>query len=432
MEKSYEEILDYIIGLEIIDTHEHLPAFERSRDRDTDVLGEYLLHYFNRDLISAGLPEDEMPTLVSPAVDVLEKWRIVEPYWEMCRYTGYGQSLEFAAKGVYDIGRIDAETILELNERFLKGLQARHFRKVLKDLCKIKVSVLDIVPGGVDDVCDEPDREFFVKTNRIDRLVYPKTHEDILFLERRHGKHIASFTDYLDACAATMEFFASQSCILKCALAYERSLRFERTSWREAEEAFLSLFQPSYYDRIALPENRPLCAGIAFQDYVMHHLLDIAQEKKMALQIHTGIQEGNGNLLRNSNPTLLNNLFLDYPGIKFDVFHIGYPYQRELGVLAKWFPNVWVDMCWSHIISPVAARHALDEWLEMVPFNKILGFGGDYLFVDGVYGHLRIARDNIALTLAGRVDSGFMGMEEAKLVASSLLCANPAHVYGLE
>ena len=133
-----------------------------------------------------------------------------------------------------------------------------------------------------------------------------------------------------------------------------------------------------------------------------------------------------------SNPALLNNLFLDYPGLKFDVFHISYPYQGKLGVMAKWLPNVWADMCWSHIVSPAAARNTLNEWLEMVPYNKILGFGGDYLFVDGVYGHLTIAQKNIALTLAGRVDSGLFEMDEAKLIAHALLCQNPAQVYGIE
>ena len=48
------------------------------------------------------------------------------------------------------------------------------------------------------------------------------------------------------------------------------------------------------------------------------------------MQIHTGIQEGNGNILTNSKPTDLNEIFLEYPNMRFDIFHIGYPYHMEL------------------------------------------------------------------------------------------------------
>lgn len=37
------------------------------------------------------------------------------------------------------------------------------------------------------------------------------------------------------------------------------------------------------------------------------------------------------------------------------------------------------------MIMPV---NALLEWFDTVPLNKISAFGGDYLSVDGVYGHL--------------------------------------------
>ena len=39
------------------------------------------------------------------------------------------------------------------------------------------------------------------------------------------------------------------------------------------------------------------------------------------------------------------------------------------------FPNVFIDMCWAHIISPAAVTAALADFLDGVPFNKIMGFG---------------------------------------------------------
>ena len=42
MEKIFEEILDYTKDLKIIDTHEHLPSKEELRDKDTDIIKEYM------------------------------------------------------------------------------------------------------------------------------------------------------------------------------------------------------------------------------------------------------------------------------------------------------------------------------------------------------------------------------------------------------
>ena len=47
-----------------------------------------------------------------------------------------------------------------------------------------------------------------------------------------------------------------------------------------------------------------------------HFILNLLDKKRRTLQIHTGIQEGSGNLINNSDPTLLSNLFLDYKNIK--------------------------------------------------------------------------------------------------------------------
>ena len=76
------------------------------------------------------------------------------------------------------------------------------------------------------------------------------------------------------------------------------------------------------------------------------------------MQIHTGLQAGNGNYVQHTQPSQLSNIFLRYPRVKFDMFHIGFPYQHELTVLAKTFPNVYADFCWMHVVSPSAARAA--------------------------------------------------------------------------
>ena len=169
--KIYEEIFDYVKDLEIIDTHEHLPYREDARNKDTDVLKEYLTHYFNRDLISAGLKISDFQKVIDNKLPLTERWKLVEPYWEAARNTGYGRALDISAKGLYGIDRICGETIEGLNEAFLKSLKQGHFRKVLKEKSKIKISLLD---SNL-----ECDKAFFRSVYRLDNFIYPKTRGDI-------------------------------------------------------------------------------------------------------------------------------------------------------------------------------------------------------------------------------------------------------------
>jgi predicted TIM-barrel fold metal-dependent hydrolase len=121
-------------------------------------------------------------------------------------------------------------------------------------------------------------------------------------------------------------------------------------------------------------EARPL------QDYMFHQIVRAAVERDVPIQIHTGLQEGNGNILENSNPLLLTNLCLEYPRAKFDLFHGGCPFMGEALALAKNFSNVfWI--CWLYIIS-VGRRLTLHEAIETVPANKIF-VHGDFIIPEG-------------------------------------------------
>ena len=110
MDKTYRDLLDHINTLEIIDTHEHLPSNEKDRDKDTDIIKEYMSHYFDRDLVSAGLAKCDRQRIIEEKLTIMEKWKIVEPYWEVSRFTGYGRALDIAAQELYGIDKIDGST----------------------------------------------------------------------------------------------------------------------------------------------------------------------------------------------------------------------------------------------------------------------------------------------------------------------------------
>lgn len=425
MNRYFAGIYEYVKSLEIIDTHEHLAASNARRNQDNDVITEYISQYFGRDLISAGLSvRDYAAAVTNGILSVREKWLLLEPYWECCRHTGYGQSLDISVRDLYGIERIGGDTVEALDKAFRATLGDDQFRFVLKQKSKIVTSLLD------KDYSLDSDRNLFTPVCRIDSMIRPATGREINALENCAGLTITCFEDYLEACEHRLDKLIQDGAkVLKSALAYVRSLEYGRVEKADAEADFNKFFFQQY----CINKNDKIyTSGDRFQNFMMHYLLRLIGRRAITLQIHTGIQEGNGNNLDNSNPRHLNRLFLEYPDVNFDIFHMGYPYQNELAALCKNLPNVYIDMCWAHVISPPVCRTALGEWLESVPINKISAFGGDYAFIDGVYGHQYIARRNVAQTLSGKVADGLFDEKQAMNIARMIFHDNPCRLFGLD
>jgi len=423
---AYSSLLDHIQSLAIIDTHEHLP-FEADRPKDADVLAEWLVHYFSCDLISAGLADKDLAVVRDSRKAIKDRWEIVAPYWHAAESTGYGRALAIAARDLYGIDEINARTIHKLDRKFREARErGGHYAFVLKKKSGIALSIRDSMPTPYGETADP-----FVFTLRTDSFICPTHYTQMRAAGAEVGLEVHTLCDWMDVTRRQIEKYLNgrtRVVCLKCGLAYHRSLRFDKVTRADAERAFNEFFEDGN-----LPDWRPpIKAGKALSNWMMHFVCRVADDHQLAYQIHTGLQEGNGNIVYDSNPELLSNLFLEYRNVKFDIFHMGYPYVMELGALAKNFRNVFIDMCWGHIISPEAARRALVEWLDAVPANKISAFGGDYCFIDGVYGHQYLARRNVARALAEKVTDGSISPARAEEIATWLFVDNPQRLFGLE
>jgi len=425
-------LIEYANTLHIIDTHEHLRPEAKWVKTTHDVLVEWLAHYFSCDLISAGLPQGVMNgRILAGDATVKEKWAILEPYWNAARNTGYGRALDLAARDLYGLPRVDGSTVEELNRRFTaaRAQSARgksHYNFVLKEKSRIAVSLVDDLEGWATS----EDKRFFRYVYRIHHLL---TVTDPIQLDRMRdetGIPVHCLSDWMDAAEKSVDAAVAKGAVaLKSAMAYERSINFPKTTYGDAQAAFNRLYGIPYGNDVGPVRAE---SGRVVEDFMMHHVCSIADKRGLTFQVHTGIQEGNGNIISNSNPELLTNLFLEYKNVTFDIFHMGYPYQNVLSAIAKNFQNVNIDMCWAHIISPEASVRALVEFLDAVPANKINAFGGDYIFVDGVYGHQYIARENVAKALAEKVAGGCFDIDRAKEIATWLFVCNPKRVFKLD
>lgn len=432
MKNTKAEILEYLSDIEVIDTHEHLPPFEKYCVFDADVISEYLSHYFSRDLASAGLPEKDLALLKIPgSMSVKEKWDLIKPYYDSCKYTGYGRNIRICAKDLYGIDDINEDTIEELDKRFKAAMKESRYKKILKEKCNIKTSILDHHFEGPF----EADSEYFTMVHNLDYILCPTTYAELKRIEDEAGIKITCLCDYIEAVDKIIAKAFEKCCALKIAACYLRSTEFARTTFAKAEEAFIRMTdQEINYTDEGYVDGHPkaLRKENDFTDYILRYILNLCQKKAFPVQVHTGMQEGRLHMLKYSRPDNLNKLFIDYPDVRFDLFHMGYPFQHVTAALVKMFPNVYVDMSWSHIVSPEVCQRELKEWIASIPVNKINGFGGDFIFIDGVYGHLKIAKDNIATSLASCVEDGLFDTKEAKRIAKMFLYDNPKNIFDIK
>ena len=425
----YQEIKEYVDGIRLVDTHEHLVQEPERLKEDVDVLATFFSHYASSDLRSAGTPEEDLVKIRDSSVPLEERWGLFEPWWGMIRNTGYARALEIAARDLYGVDGISADTYQQLSENMRIKNKEGLYRWVLKDRSGIDVSIND------KDVVDV-DRTFFAPVKRFGEFLTVRDRTSLESLGKKVGGPIHTFGKMVKALRSEFERLSGKMVGVKIGLAYTRPIRFEKVPFSEAEKAFNDIFKAGRFRVHETPEMWKMVPDSlgaeeyrTMQDYLVHTMIEEAERRRLPVQIHTGLQEGNENILSNSNPELLVNLFMEYRDARFDIFHGSWPYCGDLGALAKNFPNVYIDMCWMHIISPSRSRTALSDWLDEVPANKILGFGGDYLFVEGVYGHSVIARENIAKVLASKVDDGIYSVEQAKKYASWLLRENAARLF---
>jgi len=416
--KTYESLMDYANTMKIIDTHEHLHPTKTFIGEEPDVLKDYLSHYISSDLYAAGMSDQDMGKVCDYKTNINDRFKLLEPWLNQVKNTSYYRSLEISAKTIHDVNQITHDTIEELNEKFKKAASNKDYGKyIMKDLCNIEVSINDNW---------EDDMKF--STTELFAPVW----QPVVYLNYT-GKDDAPYSDPIhinienitlnEYCEHFKKHLTKQISDgakgLKFPVAYWRSLFFEDVDYEEAARIFDEVKKSKEH----FPKK--------LQDYMMHFILGAASENNIPVQIHTGIQEGMKHNLEFTNPMLLKNLFDKFPDLIFDIFHTSYPFERELTVLAKYYTNVYVDFCWSHIISPIAAKNAFYEMLDVLPYTKIFGFGGDYLFFDGIVGHLTLAKQDICSVLAQKVANDECDYGLAEKILQAVLYDNPKRVFKL-
>jgi predicted TIM-barrel fold metal-dependent hydrolase len=163
---------------------------------------------------------------------------------------------------------------------------------------------------------------------------------------------------------------------------------------------------------------------------LLRFLLWAGVDTGLPVQVHTGFGDRDLALPR-ADPSLLQPFLAaaEPAGVPIVLLHC-YPYHRQAGWLAQVYPHVFVDV--GLTVGQVGGRAdaVLGEFLELVPFGKLL-FSTDGCRLPELYlvGAAQF-RHSLGRVLAGLVDDGFPAAE-AERVARMVGRENAARVYAL-
>lgn len=418
---GYEQrIRDYIDTMRIIDTHEHM--FNPEALKITHFLDFTLMLHQNSydDLISAGMPDTLYNELFNKDLTPLEKWKIVKPYWEKSFNTSSNRVILNAARDLYGINGLNDSTVTVLSDKIKKAYNGDWFNHVLRDVCRFDFVLQESDFVGVNS-------PFVRYTDKFSDWLTLRTKFRIDSLAASQVEPIFTLDDYVGSMRIAFDEAVKMGMVaVKVNIAYARTLNFEDVSADAAKKVFHKIVNGNENFELAFKDAKPL------QDYMLHQLLEMARKQKLPVAFHTGMQAGSGNILANSDPLLLTNLFFEYPDIKFVLYHGSYPFGGSLSYLVKAFRNVYLDMNWTYSISPSYASRFLGEWLETAPVSKLMAFGGDQRCVENTYGELVIAKKVISDVLIDKVKNGYLTEPEAKKVAKMILHDNGVEFYNLK
>ena len=392
--------------MEIIDCHEHLGPEKNRVGSEVDVFTLFS-HYTRGDLSVAGMSDADYQSLFNRKIPLDRRWEIFEPYWERIRWSSYARAALLAAEKFYGADDINKKTYGPISDKMREANTPGLYERVLRDSCKIRTALTQCGSTDVGTPLLTPLMPMVYETEAWDALKRPSFERDA---------EIRSLDDYLDAVRRYVARVKEEGAVgLKMV-----SNPYESPSREEALAAFGKLRDGK---ESRLPSPNPL------RDYIVDQTISIATESGMVVAVHTGYWGD----FRTLDPLHMIPILQRHPKARFDVYHLGYPWVREALMLGKGFANVWLNLCWTHIISQRFAVAGLDEAIDLVPMNKILAFGGDYgTPVEKTYGHLVMAREDLAEVLGRRIRAKQMTESQALALARKWFWDNPLELYGLK
>jgi len=429
-------LLKAIEEFEVVDAHEHLPPEKVRLEQKIDVFTLFS-QYTRIDLWASGMPKGYWEKIHDPAIPIEKRWNMFAPYLKYIKYGAHARPAFIAAKEIYGFEEINEKNYKALSERMSAENTPGIYHRILREKCKIRVALtqqnrtdydLDlIVPLMPLDTYAAVRSKTRRGTNPLSRSIDE--------LATNLGEKVETLDDYLEVIRKGLKKWKSEGVvgIKMVSSPYETPERNKAVAifdnlMRNERKLLPGVNMPSYGDSDYVSYTDQLYS------FLMEEMLDMAAEIGLVVAVHTGIYYRTyGGDFRYFDPQHMIPILIRHPNTKFDIYHMGVPYVREAVLMGKNFPNIWLNLTIFHITAPRIACGSMDDLIDLVPINKIIAFGGDYVLpVEKVYGHLVMARENIVKVLGRRIQEGLMTENEAIEIAKRWFYDNPKELYHLK
>lgn len=422
MNKEFDTIFEQICQIPLIDTHEHLideserlycmKPFVTCDDWST-IFGMYTKF----DLVSSGMTQKELDFISSQGGDPLEKWKIIEPYWESIKYTGYGQVMLHTINELYGISELSEDNIPVLQEKYEQYRKKGFYQETL-NRANIK-SCLVNPPGRPFKKTELPQLlHQDIDALGMIRMNIEQYNEDIL-------PEVTKLSDWLEVINWWFDKYADKAVGVKIGIAYFRRLDFKKLD--------VELAAPIFSKKISGKDLSETEEKI-LQDYLFWYIVDLASKNGLPVKLHTGCQAMNNFMNMEDimfNPSDCANLCRLSPDTKFIFFHISYPHYESMIALTKHYSNAVLDMCWAWTINPIASIDFLKKYIVTSPINKLMAFGGDDLYIENIVGHAKLARKGIAMALSELIQEKWISEKDAIKIANRIMWKNAEEIYDI-
>ena len=426
-DRTYKQRLGEIEGrlvtamesMDVIDAHTHI-APEKSRiDSKVDVVKAFASQ-MDKALIAAGMSPDDYSKLTGVYTNLFEvdlsldeRWKLLEPYLPLVRHVSMARPMYIAMKEFYDCDDITSKTYGLISERMQEANKAGIYKRVLQDKCRIRWSIT-MNAVGPDLYSPNP----IVSVAGLDYLAGVRTREDVEQRAAAVGEKVNSLGDYITVVRKHMTIWRND-----CHVVGIKKLFTPVSGKPDADEA------TSLFGKL---DSNPLPWGATpLSDFITHRMLDMSAELGLVVAVHTGCY---GDFMGELDPTSNIPMIANHPQTRFDLYHLGIPHVHAIAVMAWNHPNVWLNLTWAHVVCSSMTVKAMDELLDLLPANKVSVFGADQRedALEKAYGHIVMARENLATVLGKRVRSGLMTEDEALETARLWFLDNPAKLYDLK
>lgn len=416
---TYARVKEHLDRVPAIDTHDHLRPFPEIPGRIMTERGKGMTLYSL--FRNSYYPWINPITTRQDGQSFDDWWKTAKSDFADARATSF---YRYQLPAFRDLYGLDFDTISDDDARRLDDRIFDHYkdskwlRHVITERANIELMFVDPYWARFEFF---PHYPFSVLVFNVTTLVrgfhaseYTDPWDSPYEFAKKHKLSIATLDDYLIVLDRMFAHAAkSGAACLKSTLAYQRTLDFQQIEKGEAAKAFGKSRKELTADQIK-----------RFEDFVFWRLCELSAAHNLPFQIHTGQAR-----IQGSNPMLLVDLIESNPKTKFILFHGGFPWIGETGVIVMRFPRrVWVDSVWLPTLSYTMAKRAYHEWLEVMPSDRIL-WGADCVHAEGIYAATEFTRQCLAEVLAEKIDRRELHETHALRIGRQVLRDNALRLF---